>query len=131
MWIKGHSHHPANDRADKLATQGMFEPLKCRYRFIPPSYLNAAMKFTCPDAAQRAGQYRPPQGRISDPGDVPDMPHDAAYYMQSSTAAAAKQPTSDSSPITNSDMRPRLGTYLPFKARGSRIVNQQKGGNIC
>ena len=25
----------------------------------------------------------------------------------------------------------RLGTYLPFKARGSRIVNQQKGGNIC
>jgi ribonuclease HI len=101
VWIKGHSHHPANDRADKLATMGMFEPLKCRYRFIPPSYLTAAMKFTCPDAALRAGQYRPPQGRISDPGDRPsdpgDMPHDAAYYMR---------PASDSSPITNSDMGP-------------------------
>ena len=71
VWIKGHSHHPANDRADKLATQGMFEPLKCRYRFIPPSYLSAAMRFTCPDAAQRAGQYMAwgtPESTLSFPG---------------------------------------------------------------
>ena len=71
VWIKGHSKHPANDRADQLATQGMFEPLKCRYRFIPPSYLHATERFTCAAAALRAGQYRPPPGRNSDSGEAP------------------------------------------------------------
>ena len=35
-WCKGHSGHPANERADKLATLAMRQKGMWRFRFIPP-----------------------------------------------------------------------------------------------
>jgi ribonuclease HI len=117
-WCKGHSGHPANERADKLATLAMRKKGMWRFRFIPPSFMAATKKYEDSDDEDQFGevddvppvQYtdmprdsdedcRPPQGRNSDPGDVPDLPREAAYYMQPSAAAAR-------SPVTNADMSP-------------------------
>ena len=54
VWVKGHCGHIANERADKLATTGMFKPGWRRYRAIPRSYLTANRRYVLAEDEERA-----------------------------------------------------------------------------
>ena len=54
VWVKGHCGHIANERADKLATTGMFKPRWRRYRVIPRSYLTANRRYVLAEDEERA-----------------------------------------------------------------------------
>ena len=54
VWVKGHCGHMANERADKLATKGMFHPGWRRYRTIPSSYMTANRRYVSAEDEERA-----------------------------------------------------------------------------
>ena len=58
VWVKGHCGHIANERADQLATTGMFKPGWRRYRAIPRSYLTANRRYVLAEDEERRWSWR-------------------------------------------------------------------------
>lgn len=58
VWVKGHCGHPANERADGLATQGMYQEGMRRYRIIPPGHMTARCRYTSAGLRRREEEGR-------------------------------------------------------------------------